>query len=67
MAVDKEREISIMEEEFTVKSFDGDRNYVFAGHEVQRGIGMIEKGLGFCCFQTYNFEAFGAGDAKLRP
>ena len=64
--VDKEGEVSVVEEELAIKPFDRDWDDVFAGDKVEGGIGVVEKWLGLQSFQTYNFEATGACDAKLR-
>lgn len=55
--IHKEREVSVVEQEFTVKPFDRDRNDIFASDEIERGIGVIEKRLGLKSLEAYYFEA----------
>lgn len=43
--VNEEGEVGIMEEELAIESFDRDGDYVFAGDEIERGIGMVKKWL----------------------
>ena len=55
--IHKEREVSVVEQKFTVEPFDRDRNDIFASDEIERGIGVIEKWLSLKGLEAYYFEA----------
>ncbi len=45
VAVNEEREVSVVEKEFAIEAFDGDGTNVFASDEVQGGVGMVKERL----------------------
>lgn len=55
--IHKEREVSVVEQKFTIEPFDRDRNDILASDEIERGIGVIEKWLGLKGLEAYYFEA----------
>lgn len=62
--IHEEGEIAVVQEEFPIQSLNVDRAYVFSSrHKVERRIGLVEKGLGFRCFETDYFESSRAADA----
>lgn len=66
VAVDKERELAVVEQELAVEALDVDRSHVLlARDEVERGVGLVEEGLRFEGLEGDDFEAAGAGDAEL--
>ena len=64
IAVDKKTEVGIVEKEFAVQTLNVNRfNILFAGDEVERGVGLVQKSLPLCCLKRNNFEAFRTSDA----
>ena len=53
----KKREVSVVEKKFTIEPLDRDGNDVLASDEIEGGIGVIEKRLGFKSLEAYYFEA----------
>lgn len=62
VSIYKEGEIGVVEKKFAVEPFDRDRNDVFASDEIERGIGVIEKGLGLKGLEAYYFKASRTGN-----
>ena len=57
ISIYKEREVSVVEKKFAVEPFDRYRDDIFAGDEIERGVGVIEKRLGLKGLKAYYFEA----------
>jgi hypothetical protein len=65
VAVHEEREIGVVEQEFTVESLNVDwLDVLLLGDKVKGGVGLIEQGLSLGSLQTDNFESLGAADAE---
>lgn len=65
--IDKEAVISVAEKEFACHTLDMNRlDVFFSCHEIERGVGLIEQRLRLESFETDNFEAACASDAKFR-
>lgn len=65
VAVHEEGEVAVVEQEFSVHSLDVDGFHVlFASYEVEGCVGLVEEGLGFCGFETDDFEASGTADTE---
>lgn len=57
ISVDEEREIGVVEKKFAIEPFDGDRDDILTKDKIERGIGVIEKWLGFKRLEAYYFKA----------
>lgn len=57
ISIHKEREVGVVEKKFTIEPFDGNRDDIFASDEIERGIGVVEKGLGLKGLEAHYFEA----------
>lgn len=66
VAVDKEREVRVAEQELGLKALDMDRLDVLAlCNKVERGIGLVQERLRLESLEGDDFEAFGTTNAKL--
>ena len=65
VAIDEEREVRIMEEEFAIEPFNRDRYYVFSCDKVKRCVCVVQQRLSLESFEAYDFKATGTRDTKL--
>ena len=66
VAIDKEGELAVIEQELAVETFNMNwLNAVLPCHEVERRVGLIEEGLRLERLETDHLEAAGTGHAQF--
>jgi hypothetical protein len=65
ISIDEEAEIRIVEQELPIQTFYVNGLYaLLARDEIKGGVGLIEEGLAFSCFEGHDFEALGTADTE---
>ena len=65
ISIYKEREVSVVQKELAIETFDRDRDNIFPSDEIKRCIGVIKKRLGLKSLEAYYLKASRTSDTKL--
>ncbi len=67
IAIDKQRELAVVEQKLAVESLDVDRlEVLFARHEIERGVGLVKQRLPVERLDADDLEAARTAHAQLR-